>query len=70
MNLPIIVTQLGWGTTDGANLAVPSTGFEWLHYTNEDEQALYVTQAYQNRAETGKCLGDVFVQSQRLRGWR
>ena len=43
---PIIVTQLGWGTKEGANLAVPSTGFEWLHYTNEDEQALYVTQAY------------------------
>ena len=46
LELPIIVTQLGWGTIEGANLAVPSTGFEWLHYTNEDEQALYVTQAY------------------------
>ncbi|MCY4061810.1 MAG: LysM peptidoglycan-binding domain-containing protein [Chloroflexi bacterium] len=46
VELPVIVTQLGWGTTDGANLAVPSTGFEWLHYTNEDEQALYVAQAY------------------------
>ncbi len=46
LELPIIVTQLGWGTNEGANLAVPSTGFEWLHYTNEDEQALYVTQAY------------------------
>lgn len=44
--LPVVVTQLGWGTTDGANLAVPSTGFEWLTYTSEDEQALYVTQAY------------------------
>lgn len=44
--LPVVVTQLGWGTIDGANLAVPSTGFEWLTYTNEDEQALYVTQAY------------------------
>ena len=47
VDLPVVVTQLGWGTTDGANLAVPSTGFEWLTYTNEDEQALYVTQAYQ-----------------------
>ena len=44
--LPVVVTQLGWGTTDGANIAVPSTGFEWLTYTSEDEQALYVTQAY------------------------
>ncbi len=47
VDLPVIVTQLGWGTTDGDNLAVPATGFEWLTYTNEDEQALYVTQAYQ-----------------------
>jgi len=47
VDLPIIVTQLGWGSTDGANLAVPATGFEWLTYTSEDEQALYVTQAYQ-----------------------
>lgn len=46
LDLPVIVTQLGWGTTDGANLAIPSTGFEWLRYTNEDEQALYVTQAF------------------------
>ncbi len=43
---PIIVTQLGWGTMDGANLAVPATGFEWLNYTSEAEQALYVKQAY------------------------
>ncbi len=43
---PIIMTQLGWGTMDGANLAVPATGFEWLTYTSDDEQALYVTQAY------------------------
>lgn len=47
VELSIVVTQLGWGTTDGANLAVPSTGFEWLTYTKEAEQALYVTQAYQ-----------------------
>ena len=43
---PVYVTQLGWGTTDGANLAVPSTGFEWLNYTSEAEQALYARQAY------------------------
>lgn len=43
---PIIMTHLGWGTMDGANLAVPATGFEWLTYTSDDEQALYVTQAY------------------------
>ena len=47
VDLPLIVTQLGWGTVDGANLAVPATGFEWLYYTSEDEQALYVAQAYQ-----------------------
>ena len=47
VDLPIFVTQMGWGTADGANLAVPSTGFEWLNYTSEAEQALYITQAYQ-----------------------
>ncbi len=46
-NLPIIVTQVGWGTSDGSNIAVPSSGFEWLNYTSEDEQALYVAQAYE-----------------------
>ena len=47
VNLPIVVTQLGWGTSEGDNLAIPSSGFEWLEYTSEEEQALYVTQAYQ-----------------------
>ncbi len=46
VDAPVVVTQLGWGTSDGVNLAAPSTGFEWLTYTNEAEQALYVTQAY------------------------
>lgn len=44
---PIVVTQVGWGTSEGANIAVPSSGFEWLTYTSEDEQALYVTQAFE-----------------------
>ncbi len=47
VELPLLLTQMGWGTADGANLAVPATGFEWLNYTNEAEQALYVQQAYQ-----------------------
>ena len=46
-DVPIIVTQLGWGTGEGDNTAVPSSGFEWLTYTSEDEQALYVKQAFQ-----------------------
>ena len=46
VELPVIVTQLGWGTADGKNLAAPAAGFEWLKYTSEDEQALYVSQAY------------------------
>ena len=44
---PIYLTQVGWGTREGANLAIPSSGYEWLNYTSEAEQALYVTQAYQ-----------------------
>lgn len=43
---PLIVTQMGWGTSEGSNIAVASSGFEWLNYTSEAEQALYVTQAF------------------------
>ena len=46
-DMPIVATQVGWGTGEGVNIALPSSGFEWLHYTSEAEQALYVTQAYQ-----------------------
>ncbi len=45
--VPIMVTQVGWGTGEGSNTAVPSSGFEWLTYTSEDEQALYVSQAFE-----------------------
>lgn len=44
--LPIVVTQAGWGTAEGANIAVPAAGYEWLTYTSEEEQARYVTQAF------------------------
>ena len=44
--MPIFVTQFGWGTREGTNLAIPSSGYEWLNYTSQAEQALYVTQAY------------------------
>lgn len=47
VELPLLLTQVGWGTVDGANLAVPATGYEWLNYTSQAEQALYVRQAYQ-----------------------
>ena len=47
VDLPVFVTQLGWGTGAGTNLAVPAEGYEWLNYTSEVEQALYVSQAYQ-----------------------
>lgn len=47
VELPVYVTQVGWGTRDGANLAIPAAGYEWLNYTSEAEQALYVTQALQ-----------------------
>ena len=45
-HLPIYVTQVGWGTNEGANLAIPAAGLEWLRYTDEVEQATYVRQAY------------------------
>ena len=43
---PIIITQAGWGTNDGVNLALPSRGVEWLRYTDEGEQARYAVQAF------------------------
>ncbi len=45
-DMPIFLTQFGWGTREGTNLAIPSSGYEWLNYTSQAEQALYVTQAY------------------------
>ena len=45
-DLPVYVTQMGWGTREGTNLAIPAVGFEWLNYTSEEEQALYVSQAF------------------------
>ena len=44
--LPIYITQVGWGTTEGANLAIPASGLEWLRYTDQAEQARYAAQAY------------------------
>ena len=45
-DVAVFVTQMGWGTSEGDNTAAPSSGFEWLTYTSEDEQALYVSQAF------------------------
>jgi len=45
-DIPIYITQVGWGTIEGSNLAIPAGGLEWLRYTDQDEQALYVAQAY------------------------
>ncbi len=45
-NMPIYVTQAGWGTYEGANLAIPAGGLEWLRYTDNSEQALYIEQAF------------------------
>ncbi len=45
-DIPIYITQVGWGTIEGSNLAIPASGLEWLRYTDQGEQALYVAQAY------------------------
>jgi len=46
-DVPVFVTQFGWGTTEGTNLTPAPAGFEWLEYTSQDEQAIYVTQAFE-----------------------
>ncbi|MCY4463953.1 MAG: LysM peptidoglycan-binding domain-containing protein [Chloroflexi bacterium] len=60
VELPLLLTQVGWGTADGANLAVPATGFEWLNYTSQAEQALYVRQAY-HLAQEMDALSAMFL---------
>ena len=54
---PVFVTQVGWGTTDGANLAIPSRGLEWLKYTDLQEQADYVVQAFELVTEFENVAG-------------
>jgi hypothetical protein len=58
--LPVYVTQFGWGTTEGTNLAPAPTGFEWLEYTDQAEQALYITQAFELGRELG-YVGGMFL---------
>ena len=60
VELPLWLTQVGWGTAEGANLAVPATGYEWLTYTSQAEQALYVRQAYQ-LAQGMPALSAIFL---------
>jgi polysaccharide biosynthesis protein PslG len=61
-DMPLFITQVGWGTTEGGILASPSTGFEWLGYTSQDEQALYVTQAFEEAKKLGYVDG-IFVSN-------
>jgi len=59
-DMPIFVTQFGWGTTEGANLSTPAAGFEWLNYTSQDEQAIYITQAFEEGRDLG-YIGGMFL---------
>lgn len=56
-DMPVFVTQVGWGTTDGQNLVAPPAGFEWLTYTSQDEQAIYITQAFSEAQDLGYVAG-------------
>lgn len=58
--LPVYVTQFGWGTTEGTNLVPAPTGFEWLEYTDQAEQALYITQAFELGREL-EYVGGMFL---------
>ena len=59
-DMPIFVTQFGWGTNEGGLLTAPSQGFEWLNYTSQEEQAIYVTQAYEEGRDLG-YVGGMFL---------
>lgn len=56
-DIPIAITQVGWGTTEGGILAPPPAGFEWLGYTSQDEQAIYVTQAFEEARDLPYVAG-------------
>ncbi len=56
-DMPLFVTQFGWGTTEGANLTNPPGGFEWLTYTSQEEQAIYITQAFEEGRDLGYVAG-------------
>jgi len=61
-DMPIYITQVGWGTTEGGILSAPSAGFEWLGYTSQDEQAIYVTQAFEEAKKLG-YVGGMFLSN-------
>lgn len=60
VELPIFVTQFGWGTTEGGIISAAAPGFEWLSYTSQEEQALYVTQAFEEGAKLD-YIGGMFL---------
>lgn len=60
VELPIYVTQFGWGTTEGGIISAAAPGFEWLSYTSQEEQALYVTQAFEEGANLD-YIGGMFL---------
>ena len=61
-DMPIYITQVGWGTTEGGILAAAPAGFEWLGYTSQEEQAIYVTQAFEEAKKLG-YVGGMFLSN-------
>ena len=58
-DISIWVTRFGWGTTEGGILAPAGTNFEFLAYTSQAEQSLYVPQAFELGQSTG--VGPMFL---------
>lgn len=56
-DVPVFVTQFGWGTTEGTNLVEAPQGFEFLQYTDQSEQAIYITQAFEEGRDLGYVAG-------------
>lgn len=54
-DVPLWVTRFGWPTAEGENLQAPGTNFEYVPYTSESEQALYLPRAF----ELGQAQGYV-----------
>lgn len=60
--MPVWVTRFGWGTSEGAIIAEPSQNNVFLTYTDLEEQAAYVADAFDLGSEVG-YVGAMFLNN-------
>jgi len=60
--MPIWATRFGWGTSEGAIIADPSQNNIFLTYTDLEEQAAYVSDAFELGSDVG-YVGAMFLNN-------